>query len=65
MEILPMNDMTLRDWFAGQALISLIEEGQAATTAARRMANYDNFAVQAYALADAMLKVRKLGAAAK
>jgi serine phosphatase RsbU (regulator of sigma subunit) len=60
MDILPMTEITLRDWFAGQALISLLDDGQSATTASRRQANYENFAIQAYALADAMLKVRKL-----
>lgn len=61
MDVLPVHDLTLRDWFAGQALTSLLDEGQSATTAARRKANYENFAIQAYAMADAMLKVRQLG----
>ncbi|OAI49950.1 hypothetical protein AYO44_18130 [Planctomycetaceae bacterium SCGC AG-212-F19] len=60
MDMIPTNDMTLRDWFAGQALISLLDEGQTSTTSARRKANYENFAIQSYAVADAMLKVRNL-----
>ena len=59
--------MTLRDWFAGQALAAMIT----ATSAGQHNALngkpvgtsiYDAMAMDAYALADAMLRARKGGA---
>lgn len=52
--VVPWQGMTLRDWFAGQALTGIM--------AARRPDPYSGFtptiSAQAYALADAMLKAR-------
>ena len=44
----PHDGMTLRDWFAGQALAGLVQSGCCARGA-----------LDAYALADAMLDARK------
>lgn len=44
--------MSLRDWFAGQALVGLIAQTPTATSA-------ETFACEAYAMADAMLAERE------
>jgi hypothetical protein len=49
--------MTLRDWFAGQALTLLPHIGETSL-------GFDEWAEDAYALADAMLAARKTGGAA-
>jgi hypothetical protein len=46
--MVPVNGMSLRDWFAGQALIGLVTLGAG------------NSPANAYRVADAMLKIRKL-----
>lgn len=43
--------MTLRDWFAGQALPAIMPDG--------RVTTYELAAKAAYAMADAMLEARK------
>ena len=45
------SGMSLRDWFAGQALL--------ATAGYRESADIDDIARQSYAIADAMLKARQ------
>ncbi len=47
----PTSGMSLRDWFAGQALT--------ASEWPRREQTYDSDARQCYAMADAMLKARQ------
>jgi len=47
---LPADGMTLRDWFAGQAMIALVTIIPAAQN--------ERIAAQAYGLADAMLDAR-------
>lgn len=55
--------MTLRDWFAGQALAAVIRQC-ATDTGVRKDGPEVHFARKAYALADAMLAERaKAGAA--
>ena len=46
---IPTNGMTLRDWFAGQALAGLVQNGQYAS---------GQIAQSAYSFADAMLSAR-------
>ncbi|WP_374633964.1 hypothetical protein [Ferrovibrio sp.] len=48
----PAQGMSLRDWFAGQALVGLIAQTMKADRA-------EEFARQAYVSADAMLEARK------
>lgn len=48
------NGMTLRDYFAGQALIALPHRGCGADV------DYDDTATAAYQIADAMLKAREV-----
>lgn len=48
-----INDMTLRDWFAGQALASLFEDPMYQGVDAKGIAE------AAYYIADAMLKARE------
>ncbi len=48
----PCDGMTLRDYFAGQALMGLIAKGEDEL-------NTDARAVEAYNLADAMLRARE------
>jgi hypothetical protein len=43
--------MTLRDWFAGQALVGLLADGGAST--------WEGDAANAYKVADAMMDARK------
>lgn len=50
-QYVPQYGMTLRDWFAGQALAGLLANGGAAF--------WDRDAQNAYAAADAMLAARK------
>lgn len=50
--ILPPPPMTLRDWFAGQAVAALIAQTNVAVSAAR-------LATEAYTVADAMLSERR------
>jgi hypothetical protein len=45
--------MTLRDWFAGQALAGMIAQGDAIRT------TYSSSAAEAYRYADAMLRERE------
>ena len=45
--------MTLRDWFAGQAIMGLMASGKTQVTATQW------FAKEAYVVADAMLEARK------
>jgi len=53
------NDgMTLRDWFAGHALIGIIN-ACAMDTRARGEATEAMFARKAYSIADAMIEARK------
>lgn len=47
------NGMTLRDWFAGQALPQVQRAGQEHATVTR-----DDIAVEAYRMADALLAAR-------
>ena len=47
--------MTIRDWFAGQAISGMITPGCVQMTEATRKAR----ASEAYAIADAMLKARE------
>jgi hypothetical protein len=54
--VVPQNGMTLRDWFAGQALAGLQASVACNWTC-------DEFAAQAYKAADAMLAARKGGEA--
>ena len=63
----PINDgeMSLRDWFAGQALAGwMATYGDAyehpATLANDEMCYADNIAASSYRLADAMLKAREV-----
>ncbi len=49
--ILPQPPMTLRDWFAGQAVAALLSQSNVAVSAAR-------LASEAYTVADAMLAHR-------
>ena len=53
--------MTLRDWFAGQALPTIIEGARKILIATEQMPSADRMARAAYVLADAMLaeRVRK------
>ena len=44
--LVPLPDMTLRDWFAGQALISAVE----------LTINHKTLAEECYKIADAMIK---------
>jgi hypothetical protein len=53
--------MTLRDWFAGQALSQVAASRSEAESWSWEM---DEIAADAYALADAMLAARKTGGAA-
>lgn len=48
--------MTLRDWFAGQALIGLISQCRPPAVDNK---NFDDFAEWSYEMADAMLKAGK------
>jgi hypothetical protein len=48
----PHPGMTLRDWFAGQALAGLLGN-------AGKVSNEDGYAQQSYMIADAMLAARK------
>ena len=48
--------MTLRDWFAGQALAGILSEGGSP-------ASYNEDAENAYSAADAMIAARKKGGA--
>ena len=50
--------MTLRDWFAGQALPSIIEGARKILIATEQMPSSDRMAHAAYVLADAMLAER-------
>ena len=61
------NGMSMRDWFAGQALTATItatSAGQHNTLNGKPEGTsiYDAMAMDAYALADAMLRARKGGA---
>ena len=53
--------MTLRDWFAGQALVALSADIPAATKVARQdgRSPSSTLALAAYELADAMLEARE------
>jgi DNA-directed RNA polymerase delta subunit len=54
---LPTNGMTLRDWFAGQAIMSAtMMENQS-----RKEPTYKGIATRAYMLADAMIEAREGG----
>jgi len=46
--------MTLRDWFAGQAMIAFLGDKKSRTPAA-----LEKYAIDAYAMADAMMKARE------
>lgn len=49
----PETGMSLRDWFAGQALAGLAANPQ-------NYGDYDEFAKRSYLCADAMLKAREV-----
>lgn len=51
------DGMTLRDWFAGQALAGLLANQQA--TPFGMSANSDSFARRAFHISDAMIAARK------
>jgi hypothetical protein len=51
----PIPQMTLRDWFAGQALAGFAADPNVAT---RSTENRHNLAIACYQLADAMMKAR-------
>ena len=53
------NGMTLRDWFAGQALTGMMGFATGGTFDPSK--NCDRFAEASYALADAMIAARKGG----
>lgn len=50
--------LTLRDWFAGQALPTIIEGARKILIATEQMPSADRMARAAYVLADAMLAER-------
>ena len=50
--------MTLRDWFAGQALVGLAAQNPGAKTSREAEAWVDGLGMIAYQIADAMLKER-------
>jgi hypothetical protein len=58
----PMPGMTLRDWFAGQALNGLYSSGDIDLTkhTTEKSVGRSNIAKLAYAVADAMIEARKL-----
>lgn len=66
-DVTPMNGVTLRDWFAGQAITVLqfssyyisLQHGGASTAVSTSMMSATETARQAYAIADAMLSARK------
>lgn len=54
------SGMTLRDWFAGQALIGQLSGDQTEEAPSHEvMADAESFASSAYIYADAMLKARE------
>jgi hypothetical protein len=52
----PVGGMSLRDWFAGQALAGGVNEF---FTAGDAWGDYDDFARTIYGIADAMLRARE------
>ena len=52
------NGMTLRDWFAGQALAGWVSDPSFTPSC-----NYNNTAMECYKIADAMLKARETASA--
>lgn len=58
-ECFPSQDgMSLRDWFAGQAIAGVLGYGSGDIAQDWETANWDNCARYAYELADAMLAAR-------
>lgn len=59
----PFDGMTLRDWFAGQALTGIIANPDISKAATKNKLNVEDFRRQAaeaaYAEADVMLKARE------
>jgi hypothetical protein len=53
-----LTTLTLRDWFAGQALVGLVLGMNADARRRYRRRDLDPVGVVAYAIADAMLKER-------
>jgi hypothetical protein len=61
-QYVPQHGMTLRDWFAGQALDLTSTLEHAHPTGSEGQPTYSGIATRAYYMADAMLAARKGGA---